>query len=226
MSNTTVTNNPNPGSRWWLPVLLVVLILVVLAIAFFATHPHVFGKGATATPTATTAPTNTPTPKPGPTGTPRPGPTGTPAAGPTATPFPKATNTPAASASGTPSSVHTTAQGVKVGTFGHPIGALDTVQRGANRKESQYTYYLNPIQVVKNNLSSYGFKQPFSIVSPGPTTTPTPVTNSQGLPQVQISVKYLGKIYTIYLDQPVQKGPSGIWAIITIRACSTGQTSC
>lgn len=226
MSDSTVVNNPNPGSRWWLPVLLVLIIIAVLAIAFFATHPHVFGKSATATPTATA--TATSMPKPAPTGTPKPGPTGTPAPGPTATPLPHPTNTPSASASGTPSTTHTTAQGVKTGTFGHPLTDLDTIQRGANRKQSQYTYYLDPFQVVKNNLTSYGFKQPFTIVSPAqpPAATPTPATNSQGLPQVHISVKYLGKIYTIYLDQPVQKGPSGIWVIITIRACSTGQTSC
>lgn len=234
MSDTTVVNNPNPGSRWWLPVLLALIILAVLAIAFFATHPHVFGSGATATPTATatatatTRPTVAATPKPGPTGTPKPGPTGTPKPGPTATPLPHPTSTPAASASGTPATTHTSAQGVKTGTFGHPLADIDAIQRGANRKQSQYTYYLDPFQVVKNNLSSYGFTQPFTITTPGqpPAATPTPVTNSQGLPQVAISVKYLGKVYTIYLDQPVQKGPSGIWVIITIRACTAGQTSC
>lgn len=88
--NNVVEHETGPGGRWWLPVLLVVLILAIIAGAYYATHRNMFGKSATATPrlvTATSLPA-TGTPKPGPTGTPRPGPTATPKPGPSATPKP------------------------------------------------------------------------------------------------------------------------------------------
>ena len=115
MSTTRVVREEPPGDgdggwnrRWLIPAILALLILVVLAIAFFATHPHVFGRNGTATPTATpvvitaTPLPKTATPKPGPTGTPRPGPTGTARPGPTATPKPTLTPTPAPTPTPTP----------------------------------------------------------------------------------------------------------------------------
>jgi len=59
---------PGPNRKWLLPALLVLIILVALAAAFFATHPHVFGGSATSTPTVTPTPRATATPKVGPTG--------------------------------------------------------------------------------------------------------------------------------------------------------------
>jgi hypothetical protein len=212
MSTTTVRQNPSPGGRWWLVALLVLVIVAILAIAFFVTHPHLLASSPTATPTATA------TPKPGPTGTPAPGPTGTPAPnGATPTPTP---------VSGTPTTP--TAGGVKTGEITHPQAQIQAIQQGANRGQPQYTFYLNPVKVVQHNLPAYGFSPPITLVSPSSATapTPTPTTNSQGLPQVFVVVKYQSKNYTIYLDQPVQKGPKGVWVIITIRACAAGQTSC
>lgn len=92
MGRTTLEESPGPGQRWWLPVILALIIIAVLAGVFFKTHPDVFGGGsATSTPTAQPI---TATPQPGPTGTPRPGPTATPRPSPTATPKPTATLTP------------------------------------------------------------------------------------------------------------------------------------
>jgi hypothetical protein len=225
MSDTTVVSRGGPGNRWWLAVLLVVIILAILAIAYFVTHPHVFGATATQTPTATATLAPTSTPMPGPTGTPAPGPTGTPATGPTATPAPGPTGTPAPGPTATPGGA---AAGVTTGQIHHPAAVLDTVQRGANQNNPAYTYYLNPFMVVRRNLPNYGFTAgQFTIASSPnpPAPTPTPFSNSIGLPQVKIVVKYQGKPYAIFLDQPVQQGPKGIWAIITIQACTTTTSS-
>lgn len=214
MSDTTVTQNPSPGGRWWLPVLLALVILAILAVAFLVTHPHVFGKSATATPTATA--TSSPTPSP--TATPKtivvtatPGPSPTPG-GPTATPS-GATATPGGSA-------------LKTGIITHPTADIDNIQRQVNRKNAAVMYYLDPFQVVQHNLSAYGFSS-FTIVQPAtpPAATPTPYTNAQHLPQVRIIVQYQGQRYGIFLDQPVQQGAGGIWVIIAIRPCVGSGTS-
>lgn len=208
--DTTVVDNPNSGRRWILPVVLALVILAIIAGAFFATHPHVFGSGATATPTATATATAVPTatgiptatavPTTAPTGTPKPGPTGTPRPGPTATPKPAPTST------------------VKLGTISYPPAQLDAAQRNANAGNSSYTYYLNPFMVLQKSLPSYGFQGGFKVVSPAapPQPTPTPFTGSNGLPQVKIRVQYQGKTYVVTLEQPRQKGPKGIWVISMI----------
>jgi hypothetical protein len=194
---------PSNRNRWLLPVILALIIIAVIAGAFFATHPHVFGGSATSTPTPTVTPTVTPTPPatgtpaPGPTGTPRPGPTGTPQPGPTATPG-----------------------GIKTGAITHPAAQILDIQRKANQKNPAYLFYLDPFQVVQNNLPAYGFGTGFKAVSPPPQPTPTPYTNPQGKPEEQITVQYQSKRYLIILDQPVQKGPSGIWVITTIKLVS------
>lgn len=201
------------GGRWWLPVLLALLILIIIGIAYAATHPHLFSSSPTATPTATATPMPAPTATPATTvvvvtATPG-GPTPTPG-GPTATPAPTG------SAAGP----------LKTGVITHTTAEIDTIQRGANQNNATYTYYLDPFQVVQHNLSQYGFSG-FTIAAPAtpPAATPTPYTSQQNTPQVRIIVQDQGKQYGIFLDQPVQKGPKGIWVIIAIRPCA-GTTYC
>ena len=186
--------------------LLVLVILAIVAGAYLVSHPHLFSSSPTSTPTAT------PQPTPAPTGTPIPGPTGTPVPGPSATPRPGPTGTPVAGPSATPATA-----AVRTGQITHPQSQIRYIQQQANAKNPQYTFYLNPVQVVQHNLPAYGFSGPVTIVSPPATPTPTAYTNQQGLPQVMVVVKYQGKTYDVFLDEPVQQGPQGIWVIITIR---------
>lgn len=205
------------GNRWWLPALLVLLILLILGGAFFATHRNMFAGKATATPTplqvTATPPPVTATPHAGPTGTPKPGPTGTPRPGPTSKPAPTATARP------TPKPSPTALNGVHTGTFTHTQAEVNTIQQGANRGESAYTFYTDPFRVVSANLPHYGFNGTFTVVAPPtpPAATPTPSTNAQGQPSVTITVSYKGAKYAIVLVQPVQHGPKGIWVIQQIK---------
>lgn len=213
MTEETRVRSSGPGGRWWLPVLLALLILAIIAIAYYATHPHVFSSSPTATPTATATPSPTATPKTVTViVTPTPGPTATPGGPPTPPPAP----TPGGSAAGT----------LKTGVITHPQSQILSLQQGANRNDPADTIYLNPFQVVQQNLPAYGFTS-FMVVAPPtpPAATPTPYTSQQGTPQVRIIVQSQGQKYGIFLDQPVQKGPKGIWVIIAIRPCA-GTTYC
>jgi hypothetical protein len=212
MSDNTVQRRSN--NRWLLPAGLVILILLILAGAYWATHPHLFAAKATPTPTATSRPA-TATPRPGPTGTPRPGPTGTPRPGATSAP----TAAPTHAATATPRPSPTALNGVHAGTFTHTQAEVNTIQQGANRGESAYTFYTDPFRVVSANLPHYNFNGSFSVVAPPtpPAATPTPSTNAQGQPTVTITVTYRGAKYAIVLIQPVQHGPKGIWVISQIR---------
>jgi hypothetical protein len=215
MDENTIEQPSN--NRWWLPALLVLLILIILGGAFFATHRNLFASKATPTPTAikvtATPQPATATPKPGPTGTPRPGPTGTPKPGPTTKPAPTATPRPKPSPTGL--------NGVHTGTFTYTQAQVNTIQQGANRGESAYTFYTDPFRVVQGTKAHYGFLGPISFVSPSPPTppapTPTSTTNAQGQPSVTITVSYKGAKYAITLIQPVQHGPKGIWVIQQIK---------
>jgi hypothetical protein len=207
--NTVVRRTPNPGTRWWLPVLLVVIIVAIIAGWFFATHPHAFGSSATSTPTATPTSGPTATPQPGPTGTPAPGPTGTPAASgaPTATP------------AGTAVSIGTPASSPRTGNITYPATVVSAIQQGANRHDPNYTFYLDPRQVVMQDLPVLGYPSGFTIVKPAapPAPTATPFTDASGRPETQFVVQSGGKNYTVILNQPSQHGASGIWLITTIN---------
>jgi hypothetical protein len=204
----TIEEDPNRTPRWLLPALLVLLILIILGAAYFATHRNMFGSSATSTPTVSPTPvvvTGTPppvtaTPKTGPTGTPRAGPTGTPQAGPTATP-------------------KTVPAGLKLGVVQHPRAELLGIQQGANQNNPTYTPYLDPFAVAKANLPAYGFPT-VNIVAPpaAPQPTPTPFTGANGYPTVDLTEQYQGKQYIVELAQPVQTGPKGIWVIESIKA--------
>lgn len=229
----TTPGNPNGTPRWLLPAGLALLIAIIIGVAFFASHPHLFSAAATDTPTATPTPrtkvvTNTPTPhtkvivaatatpskgthatptsapKPGPTSTPRPGPTATQGRRPTPTPRPTPTATPPG--------------GVKVGAVPHPRSQLLAIQQGANRKQSQYTLNLDPYRVVRASLPSYGFTT-VTIVSPppAPQPTPTPFSGPNGYPTINITVQYAAHHFIVQLQQPVQTGPKGIWVVTNIK---------
>lgn len=212
-----VQGDSGPGGRWWLVGLLILIILIIIAAVFFATHPHVFGSGATPTPTvtATAKPVATNTAAVGPTGTPKPGPTGTPASGPTATPN--------ATVSGAAPTAATSASGVQTGVIHHVAATLRQVQQGSNQGNAADTFNVDPFRVVQANLPHYGFKNgSISIDSPPPQPAPSPTSyaGGSGFPQVRIVVKYQGKTYGVFLDQPVQQDPKGIWTIIAIRSCA------
>ncbi len=217
MDDNTVQHST--GNRWWLPIGLVILILLILGGAFWATHPNLFASKATPTPTPrrmTATPLSaTATPKPGPTGTPRPGPTGTPRPGASATPKPA----PTATTPPTPKPSPTALNGVHTGTFTHTQAEVNTIQQGSNRGESAYTFYTDPFRVVTANLPHYNFNGSFSVVAPPtpPAATPTAVSNAQGQPSVTITVSYKGARYAVILVQPVQHGPKGIWVIQQIK---------
>lgn len=234
MSQTRIQDNGPGNMRWILPAILALVILAIIAGAYFATHrgtskpkptrTPVPTKVATSIPTATAPPKATSKPKPtstpkaGPTGTPRPGPTGTPKPGPTATPHPtaKATATPHASA--TPNGA---TGGVKLGSVSYPVTQLHTAQNGADQHNPAYTYYLNPFKVVRQTLpGKLGFGPTgITIIAPPapPAATPTPFSNGpQGLPAVKITILYQGKHYAITLDQPETQGAKGIWVISVI----------
>lgn len=208
MNDNTVEQPSN--NRWWLPVLLALLVLIILGVAFWASHRNLFASKATPTPTprvvtATPLPV-TATPLPGQTGTPNPGPTGTPRPGPTSTPMP------------TPKPSPTALNGVHAGTFTYTQAQVDTIQRGANRGDTAYTFYTDPFRVVQGTLPHYNFKSGFSITAPPtpPAPTPTASTSANGQPSVVITVSYRGANYHITLIQPVQHGPKGIWVIYRI----------
>lgn len=94
---------------------------------------------------------------------------------------------------------------------------VQKIQSGADAGNSQYTYYLDPIQAVNHNLSQYGFTH-FTIVTPSqPSPSPTPTLDQLGRPLVTVIVQFNGKRYAISLVQPGKKGPGGIWMIVTIR---------
>jgi hypothetical protein len=212
---TEIRQNPNSTPRWLLPVALALLIAIIVAAGFFATHRTIFSATATDTPTTTPTPkvvTATPSSKSGntPTPTPNAGNSGGSGNGPTATP------------SATPSPSPTPDYGVTLGQIPHTKAQLNTIQQGANRGESQYTLTLDPFRVVRASLPSYGFKT-VNIVSPQPETnstpnpTPTPYTGPNNLPTVKITVQYEGHRFIVTLQQPVQQGPKGIWAVISIQ---------
>jgi hypothetical protein len=218
---TTVEDTGGPGNRWWLPVLLGLLILAIIAGAFFATHRHIFGASATATPryvTATPKPV-TATPKPGPTGTAKPGPTGTPRPGPSATPKPGPTGTARPGPTGTSASAAGGGGSVHTGAVAYNMAKVRAVQQGANNHNPADVVYLNPFQAAKHVLPAEGFKPGFTITAPPapPAPTPTPFTNAKGQPEVHLTVTYLGKRYIVVLVQPVQKGSGGIWIVVQIN---------
>jgi hypothetical protein len=219
---TVVSKNRGPGSKWWIPVLLALVVVAILAIAYLKSHPHPFGSSATSTPRPTATLSATATSKPGPTGTPAPGPTGTPATSSTssASPGPSGTQQPGAASSPSPS-------GLVTGHISHTQTQIRLIQQRANQGNPAYLFYLDPVQVVQHNLSAYGYQTgQVSVLSPAASPTATPYTSQQGLPQVRVTVRYQGKAYAVYLTQPVQQGPKGIWVIITIRACPSGSSTC
>lgn len=220
---TTVEGSGGPGNRWWLPVLLGLIVLAIIAGAFYATHRHMFGGSTSATPTpryvtATPKP-KTATPKPGPSGTPKPGPSGTPKPGPSATPKPGPTGTPRPGPTGTPKSAAGGGSTPRTGTIPYNMAQMRARQQGANNHNPADQVYLHPFQVVKQDLPHDGFTSGFAITAPPapPAPTPTAFTNAGGLPEIHLTVTYKGKKYVIVLVQPVQKGPSGVWVIAQIN---------
>lgn len=250
VDNTEIIEQDPPGGnnrRWVLPAVLAAILVAVLAGAYFAKHPHMFGGSPTSTPTvrptakpqATSTPkvvaAATATPRPVATSTPRPAPTPTP----TAKPAPVAGGKPTARPTAPrPTAVRPTAvpptavrpttppspqpsptSTVKIGAVQHPQSTLNAIQQGANRNDPTDVLYLDPAQVVSHNLGNYGFGSGFTVISPPPgaSATATPYANTQGVPEVKFVVQFQGKRYTILLDQLVQHGPKGIWVIISIQ---------
>jgi cytoskeletal protein RodZ len=230
---TQITRDPNSTPRWLLPVALALLVAIIIAAGFFATHRHILSAASTDTPTPTPkvikkVVTATPSSRSGHTPTP------TPNAGQTSTPNPNPGNsggsgngsTPTPSPIPRPSPTPTPDYGVKLGQIPHTKTQLDTIQQGANRNESQYTLTLDPFREVRASLPTYGFKT-VTIVSPQPETnstpnpTPTPYTGPNNLPTVKITVAYQGHRFIVTLQQPVQQGPKGIWAVISIQVVPT-----
>ena len=191
--------------RWLLPLVLVLVILgIVLGVTLGPKLNSSSASKATATPTPQVA-TVVVTPTPGP-GTPRA------AVPPTATPGGKGAATPVPGGTPVP-----TVPGLKIDEITHKTADVQRIQSEVNSENPSYTYYLNPIQVVQNDLPHYGFVHPFQIVSPAQTgPTPTPFTDQSGRPTVNVLVSYQGHKYKVSLSQVATHGPKGIWMIVTI----------
>lgn len=222
---------PNPWTRWWLPLLLGLLIVAIVFGAYFASHPHMFGGGATSTPTATATPRPTATPKPTakalptatsagaaaptatskPAATPKPTATPHPVTKPTATAAPRSTPTPAATSTPT---------GVQTGQFSMSSTQERSIQQGANQGNSADTPYLDPFKALQKQIAAYGFTGTVKVVQPAPEPSPTPTSyaGANNYPSIKFTLQYQGKQYTVVLNQPVQQGPKGIWILYRITA--------
>ena len=188
-------------NRWALPVLLALIILgVVLG---FTLGPRL--RSAASSPTAT--PTTAPTPRQAVV-------TATPASGTPATPPGTATGaTPLPGSTPIP-----TEQGKTLGMITRPQGTVTALQTGANGGNAQDMAYVDPRQVVQNDLPGYGFPAgSFKVVSPAQAApTPTPLIDVDGRPVVRFLVSYQGRNYQVSVAQPGTRGPKGIWQIVTI----------
>lgn len=193
--------------KWVLPVILGAVIVVVI-LGFVLVSQAKQAAKPTPAPTPTAAPTRTPTPAPStPTPTVKPSPTKRP----TSTPTPTGTETP----SPTPAP---TVNGHTLG-FVHRTGArIQYIQHQATIGNPQFQLYLNPYNVVKNTLQSYGFtNNQFQIVSPtSPSPTPTPYASGQGKPTIKTQVQFQGKTYNVLVSQLAKQGPGGVWLITFI----------
>lgn len=206
---TEVQTRTGPRNPWLLPLILgLIIIAVILAFVFGSRIKSALSPTATPvqpTPTAKTV-LVTATPAPGaPTATP--GvvpPSATPAGGKGAsTPLPHTTPVP-------------TVPGLTLGMITRPLHRVYDVQHGADTKNPAYLYYLNPRQVVQNDLPHYGFTQGFAFLSPPPSPTPTPHMGADGRPVISFLISYQSKEYTVKVAQPGRTGPTGIWVIVTI----------
>lgn len=210
---TTPRQPVGPRGRWLLPVVLAVVIVLIILGVIFGSRIRQATSSPTATPTAT-AVVVTATPAPG---------TTTPGAGSsspeqaTATPSGgKGKSTPLPG--GTPPP---TVPGVQTGMITYKQVDVQRIQSGASAGNPQYTYYLDPLQVVQKDLAHYGFTSGFQIVSPAQATpSPTPYTGTDGSPEVDVYVTYQGKRYKVALEQKATHGAKGIWLIVTILAQS------
>ncbi|GAC1335402.1 MAG: hypothetical protein NVS2B16_22140 [Chloroflexota bacterium] len=198
-------------NRWALPLLLALIIVAIVLAVTLGPKLKSSSAAATATPatqkivvTATpgaSTPTAATNATPGANGAP----TATPANGQGAsTPLPNATPIP-------------TEQGKVLGQITRPMTRVTAIQKGADAGNAQYTFYLDPRQVVLNTLPDYGFaKGSFQITSPAPSPTPTPFAQQDGRPLVYFVISYQGRQYQVRVAQPGAKGPKGIWVIVTI----------
>lgn len=218
--DTQIHRFTTSNQRWLLPLGLAILIAAIILGAYLATHHSSSASGkATATSTAKPAatatvvagggkstPGSTGTPRPGPTGTARPGPTGTPRAAPTIT----------------------AVTSLKTGAITYPGAALTAIQAGAHAGNPTYTYYLDPFKVVQRDLAGkFGFTSGgITVISPPapPQPTPTPYRNSQGLPQINITIQYAGKRYQIVLEGLQVPGGLHVWVIVRITPVATPST--
>jgi hypothetical protein len=204
-------------NRWWLPVLLAILVAALVVGVVFGGRI----KNALSSPTATPTPAPTATPLPSPTTTPTPVPVGPGTPSPTPIVGGAATATPSGgSGESTPlpgATPFPTVPGVRVGEVTRTQAQVNSIQAGANRKDPKYTYYLNPVLVVQKNLPFYGFTQPFQVVSPPVTPTPTPYVGELNRHVVKTVVSYQNRRFEVYVAQPGKQGPTGIWVIITIK---------
>jgi hypothetical protein len=199
---STARQSSGPGSRWWLAVLLAVVVIAVIAGAILIPRLTKKNPKPTATPRVVVV-----------TGTPTPGTanatvivtaTATGGAASGSTPLPGATPVP-------------TVTGLKLGMITRPASAVNYDQTQANQGNPKYTYYLNPRTVVMKNLPAYGFKGGFTITNPAsPSPSPTPHVGAAHRNVIRFLVSYQGQPYTVAVAQPGTQGPKGIWVIVTI----------
>lgn len=202
---STVRQSSGPGSRWWLAVLLALIIIAVVLGAILIPR---LTNNSSPQPTATArvvVVTQPPTP-----GSPRvtvivtaTSTTGTPGTG-GSTPLPGASPVP-------------TVTGLKLGMITRPASVVNNDQTQADRGNPAYTYYLDPRQVVMKNLPTYGFTGGFTITNPAsPSPSPTPHVGTDKRNVVRFLVSYQGQTYTVAVAQPGVQGQKGVWVIVTI----------
>jgi hypothetical protein len=98
-----------------------------------------------------------------------------------------------------------------------PAHIVSQAQSEANAGSGSMAYHVDPRKVVQTDLPHYGFTQSFQIVSPAQAApTPTPYVGQDGRPLVNFTVQYQSKKYKVTVAQPANRGPKGVWFIVTI----------
>lgn len=99
-----------------------------------------------------------------------------------------------------------------------PSARLRAIQQGANQGNPADTPYLDPFKALQRQVAAYGFLGTVTVVQPPPPPSPTPTVyaGAAGAPSIRFTVEYQGKRYSIVLNQPVQRGPKGIWILFRI----------
>jgi hypothetical protein len=107
--------------------------------------------------------------------------------------------------------------GLRLGMITHKAAEVRSVQSSVDAHKPAFSWYLNPVTVVRKSLPRYGFVKPVQLIQPAaPQPTPTAYVDPTGRPTVKVLIRYRRKLFTAFVSQPGRKGPRGIWLLLTI----------